>query len=159
MFLVSFNHWLSRTHIGILMRDSTYAFPVVEIVHLLALAIFGGGILLVDLRFLNLGFRTQSASTVARELLPVTAGGVLAMSISGLLMYAGGPLRYCHNPAFQLKMTLFVVALIVHFGLQISVSRSVSDKEEPVKMQKVGAVVSLLLWLSIGFAGRAIGYV
>lgn len=159
MFLVSFNHWLASTHLGIFMRDSTYAFPVVEIVHLLGLAIFGGGILLVDLRFLDLGLRTQSASTVARELIPITAGGVLAMSISGLLMYAGGPLRYYHNPAFQLKIALFVVALIVHFGLQISVSRRVSDDEERVRLRKVGAVVSLLLWLSIGFAGRAIGYV
>jgi len=81
------------------------------------------------------------------------------MSISGLLMYAGGPQRYSHNPAFQLKMILFGIALIVHFALQISVSRRVSDKEEYLGMRKACAVLSLLLWLAIGFAGRAVGYV
>ncbi len=158
MFLLAVSHWLARTHLGIFMRDSSYAFPAVEIVHLLSLALFGGSILLVDLRFLNLGFKTQSASRVARELLPITLGGVIAMSISGLLMYAGGPMRYYHNPAFQLKMVLFVIALVGHFTLQIAVAlRTFEGVKEG--FVKAGAVASLVLWFSIGFAGRVIGYV
>ena len=157
-FLVGLSHWLGKTHLGIFVRDSSYAFPAIEMFHLLALAIFGGSVLLVDLRFLNLGFKTQAVPAVARELLPLTLGGVIAMAISGVLMYAGGPMRYFHNPAFQLKMVLFVIALVVHFPLQVAAARSQEVAPARQRLFKVAAVASLLLWFAIGFSGRVIGY-
>ena len=141
------------------MRDSTWDFAIVEVGHLLAFAIFGGAILLVDLRFLNISFRTQPASRVARELLPLTVGGVVAMFISGFLLVANGPVRYYYNPAFRLKMVLFLFALFFHFSLQIRVARQIPSDEKNSIWLKVGAAISLVLWLSIGVAGRAIGYV
>jgi hypothetical protein len=141
------------------MRDSTYAFAIVEICHLLALAVFGGAILLVNLRFLGVAFKLQPISLVARELLPLTGGGVVAMFISGFLLFMGGSMRYYHNPAFRLKMILFVVALVFHFFLQVRASRQSSELSLNSNLLKLGSVVSLLLWFSIGLAGRAIGYV
>ena len=152
-------HWLARTHIAIFMRDSTYAFAIVEMGHLLALAIFGGPILLVNLRFLNLAFRMQPASQIAEELLPLTAGGVAAMFVSGLLLFLGGTVRYYHNPAFRLKIVLFVIALLFHFTLQIRTAREAPVQGNTSLGLKLSAVVSLLLWLTIGLAGRAVGYV
>jgi hypothetical protein len=157
--LLLLSHWLGHTHLGIYIRGSSYAFPAIEIVHLLFLAVFGGAILLVDLRFLNLGFKTQSAAVVARELLPITVGGVIGMVISGLLMYAGGTMRYYHNPAFQAKMAFFLLALIVHFALQFGVARQIPVQEPSGILLKAGAAASLLLWFSVGFAGRVVGYV
>ena len=159
MSLLTFCHWLAKTHLSILMRDSTYGFAVVEIAHLLALAIFGGAVLLVDLRFLDIAFKSQRTSQVARDLLPLTGGGVIVMLISGFLLFLGGPMRYYHNPAFQVKIALFVIALFFHFILQV---RAVSKHSEPGKNSgwiKAGAVISLFLWSAIGLAGRAIGYV
>jgi hypothetical protein len=159
MSLLKFCHWLGRTHLGLFMRNSTYAFAVVEIGHLLALAVFGGAILLVDLRFLGVAFKLQPTSQVARELLPLTAGGLLAMSFTGVLLFMGGTMRYYHNPAFRLKMLLFVIALVFHFALQIRVARQVPELSSNSRWLKFGSVVSLLLWFTIGLAGRAIGYV
>jgi hypothetical protein len=132
---------------------------VVEIIHLLALALFGGGILLVDLRFLGLAFRSQSSSQIAKELLPLTLGGVAAMAVSGFLLFMGGTMRYYHNPAFRLKMLLFAVALVFHFALQTREAKRVAGESERTWPLKAGALFSLALWLSIGLAGRAIGYV
>jgi len=157
-FLVALSHWLGQTHLGVFIRDSSYAFAAIEMLHLLALAIFGGSIILVDLRFLNLGFKTQTAPAVARELLPLTIGGVIAMAISGVLMYAGGPMRYFHNPAFQLKMVLFVIALAIHFPLQMVAARSLEVAPARQRLFQAAAVTSLLLWFAIGFSGRVIGY-
>ncbi|SNT10106.1 hypothetical protein SAMN05421770_104167 [Granulicella rosea] len=159
MLLLQLSRWLGHTHLGVYIRDSSYAFPAIEIVHLLFLAIFGGAILLVDLRFLNLGFKTQSTSEVARELLPVTVVGVIGMFLSGLLMYAGGTMRYYHNPAFQAKMAFFILALLVHFTLQVGAARNIANEGGGGRLLKIGAVASLLLWVSVGFAGRVIGYV
>jgi hypothetical protein len=159
MTLLAFCHWLATTSVGTTMRDSTWGFAIVEVGHLLAFAIFGGAVLLLDLRFLGVGFRTQSVSEVARELLPLTGGGVIVMFVSGLLLVANGPVRYYFNPAFRIKMILFVVALVFHFILQFVAARPAEARERNSVWLKTGAVLSLLLWLSIGVAGRAIGYV
>jgi hypothetical protein len=159
MTFLALCHWLAHSRIGIIMRDSTWDFAIVEIVHLLALAVFGGAVLLVDLRFLGLAFRMQAISKVARELLPLTGGGVVAMLISGLLLLANGPVRYYYNPAFRIKMLLFVLALFFHFTLQIALTRRPLEKERSPVWLRISAVLSLSLWLSIGVAGRAIGYV
>lgn len=159
MSLAKFCHWIGRTHLGIFMRDSTYAFAAVEIFHLLALAVFGGAILLVNLRFLGVAFKSQPSSQVARELLPLTVGGVIAMFLSGFLLFMGGSMRYYHNPAFQLKMLLFCVALVFHFLLQVRVTRWPPELRRNSAWLRLGSVVSLVLWLAIGLAGRAIGYV
>jgi hypothetical protein len=159
MSLIVFCHWLARTHLGVFMRDSTYGFAVIEMGHLLSLAVFGGAVLMVDLRFLGFGFKSQTVSQVAKELLPLTVGGVIAMSISGFLLFMGGPSRYYHNPAFQLKMILFVLALVFHFGLQFIVSRGDAVGTSGSLWLRLSAVISLALWFTIGLAGRAIGYV
>ena len=149
-------HWLAKSTVGVAMRDSTWSFAIVEIVHLIALAIFGGAVLLVDLRLLGRIFKTQPVAQVARELLPISVGGVIVMLISGTLLVASGPMRYYYNPAFRIKMWLFLSALPVHFVLQVVSARK---EGQEAAWQKFGAVASLLLWLSIGLAGRAIGFV
>ncbi len=156
MSALTFFHWLANTGIGVDMRDSTWAFAIVEVIHLIALALFGGAVLLVDMRLLGKGLKTQSTDQIARQFLPITAGGAFVMLLSGALLVASGPMRYYYNPAFRVKMWLFIVAVIVHFFLQISTAR----REATVALwQRAGAVASLLLWLSIGLAGRAIGFV
>ncbi|KAA6460426.1 hypothetical protein DYQ86_15495 [Acidobacteria bacterium AB60] len=141
------------------MRDSTWAFAIVEIGHLLALAVFGGAVLLVDLRFLGFGLRGQSASKVAKELLPLAVSSIGVMLLTGFLMVANGPVRYYFNPAFRFKMILFVIALFFHFVLQIAAARNRQARESLPFRWKAAATISLILWLSIGIAGRAIGYV
>jgi hypothetical protein len=158
MSLLVFFHWLARTHIGIAMRDSTWGFAIVEIVHLIALAIFGGAILFVDSRLIGIRFTAQPAPLVARELLPVTVGGVAVLFVTGSLLLASGPMRYCYNTPFRIKMWLFFIALIFHFVLQVKVAqRDPEDDRSGLGLRAAGAF-SLFLWASIGIAGRAIGY-
>jgi hypothetical protein len=158
MSILVFFHWLAQTHIGIVMRDSTWAFAIVEIGHLLGLAVFGGAVLFVDARLLGFGFTTQSTPQVARELLPITAVGVAVMLVTGSLLLASGPMRYYYNTPFRIKMWLFFIALFFHFTLQIAVARQDSQQDRSSPARKAAGAVSLLLWFGIALAGRAIGY-
>jgi hypothetical protein len=158
MSFLPFFHWLAQTHIGIAMRDSTWAFAIVEIVHLVALAIFGGAILFVDSRLIGIRFTAQPAPQVARELLPVTVGGVAVLFVTGSLLLASGPMRYYYNTPFRIKMALFFIAVIFHFILQIGVARRDPINDSSSLGRKTAGAFSLLLWASIGIAGRAIGY-
>jgi hypothetical protein len=158
MSFLSFFHWLAHTSLSIALRDSTWGFATIEIVHLITLAFFGGAVLFVDLRLLGLSLKSQPAPIVAREFLPITGGGVIVMLITGSLLLASGPMRYYYNTPFRIKMWLFFIALFFHFAMQISIARRNPDTDRETSLRKVGGVLSLLLWATIGIAGRAIGY-
>jgi hypothetical protein len=74
-------------------------------------------------------------------------------------MMANGPVRYYYNPAFRFKIILFAVAVLFQFALQTWAARRDQPGEVRPFWIKAGAIVSLILWFSIGVAGRAIGYV
>jgi len=156
MSLLFLFHWLAHSWLGVKLSSSTWAFAVIEIVHLLALAIFGGAVLLLDLRFFGVGFNTQPARQVARGLLPLVTASLLVLLITGILMVASGPMRYYYNAAFRAKLTLFAVATVIQAALQYSVATSDNETQ---RWTRFIAAISLLLWLGVGLAGRAIGYV
>jgi hypothetical protein len=80
---------------------------------------------------------------------------------SGMLMIIGEPVRSLENPIFQLKMTLLVAAIIATLSYQVPLGKDpafwdvTSSRRGIVRLI---AVVSLLLWVGIVFAGRWIAY-
>lgn len=158
MLFLHFFHWLAQTGLGIAIRDSTWAFAIIEIIHLIVLAIFGGAILMLDLRFMGFGFTTQPAPQVARSFLPITVVGAAILFVTGALLLASGPMRYYYNTPFRIKMLLFFLAIIFHFILQIRVARRDSSTDYISTSRKAAGAFSLFLWASIAIAGRAVGY-
>lgn len=53
MSLLSFAQWIQGTAFFTAMRGSAYVYPIVLAVHLIAIVLFGGMILLVDVRLLG----------------------------------------------------------------------------------------------------------
>ena len=68
MNLFPFFQWCEATSLGTAIRESTWAFAVIESVHLLALSVIGGAVLLVDLRLLGFGLRAPARSTISRAM-------------------------------------------------------------------------------------------
>src|SRR6185436_18235268 len=87
MNLLPFFQWCEATSLGSAIRESTWAFAVIESVHLLALSVIGGAILLVDLRLLGLGLRRQALADVAREIQPWLIAGLSVMIVSGVALF------------------------------------------------------------------------
>jgi hypothetical protein len=76
-------------------------------------------------------------------------------------MIIGEPARSLKNPAFQLKMTLLVAALVVTGLIQFFQRRDAGFGDlgrGPRAVAVTVAVVSLALWTAIIFAGRWIAY-
>jgi hypothetical protein len=158
MSFLPFFHWLAQTHIAALMRDSTWAFAIVEILHLIGLAAFGGAVLFFDLRLMGVGFTRQSVPQVASEFLPITVGGIAVMFVTGFLLLVSGPMRYYYNTPFRIKMCLFFIGVIYHLVLQVTISRQKPELQIRKSGLKFAGAVSVLVWSGVGIAGRAIGY-
>lgn len=157
MSLLHLFRWIRHTPLSLYIQHSTWDFAAIEMIHLLGLAIFGGAILLVNLRLLGIGLRRQPAAQVARDLLPVLLVGLGAMIVSGVLMVTAYPLKYYFNSWFRLKMLFLAIAVVFYFLLHCRIVRS-GENAAVSPASKVAAVVSLALWLCVGLAGRAIGF-
>ncbi len=156
MPLLELFRWVEHTRLSIAIRSSTWGFAIVEMVHLLGLAVLGGSILVLGLRALNVILQRQSLARVARGVAPLLLGGLLAMVCSGALLVADGPLRYYANTAFRAKMLMLAVAMACGVPLYRAARRA-SGPGGPPRWLRWAAALSLALWLAIGLAGRAIG--
>ncbi len=132
------------------MQQSTYAFAIVEMIHLLSLTMLGGVILVVDLRIFGLGLKSQTAGALAQQLNPFLLWSLVVSAISGILLLSEEPVKCYYNPAFRAKMLSLVVAVAFYFFIQQRLSGGYA---------KWAGAVSLLLWLCVGLAGRAIGLI
>ena len=156
MSTVHFLRWLLHTHLSVEMRNSHWGFAIVEMTHLLGLAGLGGSILVVDLRLLGVVLRRQPVARVAEDLWPILIGSLAVMFASGTLLATAFPLKYYYSPAFRLKMLILALAISFYFTLHLRVVRS--DPNRLSAWSKIAAFVSLVLWLGVGIAGRAIGF-
>lgn len=157
MSLLPVFQWLAHSAFGVLMQESKWAFAIVEMVHLLALALLGGAVLIVDLGLLGLGLRRQPIGHIARELTPLFASSLVVMAVSGVVLLSEEALKCYYSPAFRAKMALLLLAVLFSITLHRSVIRSSITTQVNWK-RRAAAVISLLLWLGVGLAGRAIGF-
>jgi hypothetical protein len=156
MSLLPLFHWYDHTALAAAMRKSTWAFAVVEMIHLIGLALLGGAVLIVNLRLLGVVLRGRPADRIARELWPFLVASVAALTVTGVLMISEETMKCYHSAAFRLKMLLFVPALLLSFGIHRKLDAGAEP--EPGRAAKLAAGASLVLWLGVGAAGRAIGY-
>src|SRR4029450_10611299 len=68
------------------MREALWAYPAVEAIHILALGLVVGSIVIVDLRLLGLS-RDVPVSRLSRHALPWTVGAFVVAMCTGLLMF------------------------------------------------------------------------
>lgn len=155
--MLPFFEWCEATSIGAAIRESLWLFPVIESFHLLALALIGGMVLLVDLRLLGWGLRSRPSSELAREAEPWLVGGLAVMIVSGFLLFTSESIKCYYSPAFWTKMTALVPALVFTFTLRRKAAMRGEDALRPV-WRRLAAAVSLSLWTIVGASGRWIGF-
>jgi len=153
--------WLERLplseHIGF-----TWWFPFLESIHVLAIALLVGSILMVDLRLLGLAATKYAANRVTRELIPWTWGALCVAMVAGTGMFMTRAATYLENPAFQTKLVLLLLA---GGNMALFQFRTFRDVEvwntavvTPVAARVAGAA-SLLLWAGVVLAGRWTGHI
>jgi hypothetical protein len=156
-FLKAFCTWCDQSFFGNAIRNSKWLFPFVEIVHLLALGILGGAILLINMRALGLRFRNDRVSDIAKQIEPWIIFSLIVMLASGFFLFSSEAMRMYFNLAFRFKMACLLLALVFTFTLYRKVMIAEQTQVSPRKL-KLAALLSITLWSGVALAGRAIGY-
>ena len=127
-----------------------------QIVHVLGFILLLAALLMLSLRLLGLILKKQPLPQVARDATRLIWVGLGAAVASGVLMFVSTPKLYYFNWAFELKMALFLAAIIV----QLALFRRVAASESPSPaLARTAVALSLLSWFGVGLAGRMIGFI
>jgi len=154
--------WLQGTWPSTVVRDTTWAFPMVEMVHLFGIVTLVGTTLALDLRLMNLWLRPWPVSLLMRRLLPWSWAAFVVMVLTGSALFVSDPLRFFYNPSFRIKMVLIVLAGVNAFVFQITAFRSLENWDlntSTPRGAKIAGFCSLVLWFGIVAAGRWIAFV
>jgi len=155
--LLPFFEWCETLWLGQAVVGSNWLFPVIESVHLLALALLGGAIFLVDLRLLGLGLKDRPVSELARDARPWLLAALAGMILTGVPLFLSEPIKCYYSTAFWIKMTTLPIALLFAFTVRARVTRTGAVQNSARRQQLVGAL-SIALWFTVAAAGRWIGF-
>jgi hypothetical protein len=161
MSLASLFHAIQETGWATGIRESALVYPVIMTCHLTAIALFGGMILMTDLRLLGLAMQSRPVADVVGGLRFWKCAGFVIMVTCGFLLAASKADDYYGNPYFRMKMSL--LALVgVHelvFGRSVYAKAAEYDRTSQIpRLAKLAACLSLLLWIGLVCCGRWIAY-
>lgn len=161
MSLLAFSEWLAATEGSIALHESMYMYPIVESTHVLALCLFVGFAIVLDLRLLGLVLKNAPVPSVAERLLPWTIGGFVVMVITGVLLFYAIPVRSYQSVFFRAKVIMLILAGInvwyFHTRVYPRVAEWGHDVITPKAARRAG-LLSLILWAGIIVTGRMIAY-
>src|SRR5579864_1459522 len=103
-FLLPFFKWAETLSVSVAIRDSKWLFPAIEGVHIIALAVLFGTILVLDLRLFGVTLRTKPVNQLAYQLQPFTLVSLVIILSSGFLLYASEAMKCYASVPFQVKM-------------------------------------------------------
>lgn len=129
-----------------LLNQTQWGFAAIEAVHLLALGLLGGCVILLNMRLLGVGMTSAPPSLLERNLRPWLISGVATVLLTGIVIGMLNPDKLYTSPAFFVKMVSLVAALIFTFA----VANNVAHKDNVVALPmplKILAVVAFGFWL------------
>lgn len=156
--LIELTRWLEHSALGQGIHNSSWLFPFIEVFHLIAIGILGGAVLLIDLRLFGWGLRRHSVGELSRDVQPVLNTGLAVLIVSGFLLYTSEGAKMYFNTAFRFKMLCLLLAVLYTFTWHRRITTN-AGTDTPALGTKLAAALSMLLWISVGLGGRAIGFI
>lgn len=130
-----------------------WAYPMLEVVHILGVALLVGNLVLLEMRVFGVA-RDLNLMSLARLSLALAMTGFSLAALSGLLMFATQPMELLANRVFTAKMLLLMLA-----GCNAAWFHGRQSLQRLDGWAKAQMALSMLIWLLVLACGRWIGYV
>jgi hypothetical protein len=159
--IIEFLTWLEQTQCAQFMRESDWAFPTVETLHVLALTTVFGTIAIIDLRLCGVASTNRRFTEMANELLPWTWGAFALAVMFGSLLFASHAIIYFNNTAFRLKFLFMLFAGVNMAVFEFYTRRTVESWDLGTRIPvaaRLAGVLSLAFWIASVYLGRQTGW-
>lgn len=161
MSVHAFAEWLGQTPTSQVIQNVSWIIPTVQSIHIVCICIVISAVFMVDLRLLGVIGRSQPTAAYTSRFLTWIWPTLVVLLLTGAILITGEPTRSLENPAFVTKMVLLILAMITTAVLQRPTFKDPAYWELTAAHKNSAralAVLSLLLWVGIVFAGRWIAY-
>ena len=157
-----FCDWLSRTNLSVAFQSANWFVPVVQTVHIIAIAILLTSVYVVSFRLIGLTRSTQPLATLTARSAPWVWIALCVLLATGILLTITEPARELLNWVFRVKM-LLVLALA---GMVLLVQRRTranpdywTQSAPRRRAARTVGIAAVLIGAGIVTAGRWIAYV
>jgi hypothetical protein len=160
-FTAAILKWLETTPLSVFILESEWAFPSIESIHVIAIALVIGTISIVDLRLLGLASTKRGFTELSHEVLPWTWLAFVVAAIAGLLLFISHATEYFANMAFRIKLLLILLAGLNMLYFHLFTCRNISewDRSSAVPLAaRITGGISLACWIAVVGFGRWIGF-
>jgi len=161
-WLAAFCSWLDSTWLSQLLQRVEWIVPLVQTVHILAIGVVVSAVFVFNLQLIGMVRHHPSLASAAARFLSIVWWTLPVLLITGIVLIIAEPARSLGSTAFQLKMVLLACAVIVTLWYRSlfarDPTRDPSRIERGYRPPKLAAIVCMLLWVGIIFAGRWIAY-
>jgi hypothetical protein len=153
--------WIAATPASQTVQSLDGYVPATQSIHIFAIALVMVSAAMLNLRVLGLMNRSLTIVNLATRFRRPLWIGICVLAISGLALLLAEPQRSLVSQVFQLKMLLLVMAIAVTLWLHRTIRLqaiswdAIGTAPAPVRAM---ALLSMLIWISILFAGRWIAY-
>ncbi len=137
------------------LNSNEWAFPLTECFHIAAFAFSVGTIAVVDVNMLGIGLRKTTAAQLVKDTGIWTLLGLIVVITSGLAIFSSDPIHYYYNKSFRFKMFALLAGIVYNYTIHRKVALSGNSSGASVAV----AAVSILIWVSIVFAGLFIAFI
>ncbi len=156
MSLEPFFIWMQDHAFSAFILNSTWFSPIVQVLHLVSLAVFAGAVLVVDLRLIGVGLTRVPLAKVASDAMPWLIWGLVALLITGWPSVMSTAMKQYYSPFFWWKMELLLLGLIFTFTIRRRLTLAEEGQLGPV-WPKVAGVFSIAVWTGVAIGARLIG--
>jgi len=160
--ILSMCQWIQSTAFFTAFRGSSIIYPAIMSIHLVGIAIFGGMVLMTNMRLLGLAMRKRSVSDVIDQFRFSKRIGLVLIAVCGILLLGSKAEEYYYNSFFRIKMLLLALVFIHGWMFRGSVYDNAAEIDLARRIPgraKLAAILSLVLWTGVACAGRGIGYI
>ena len=154
--VLTFFEWMEGSTLALIFQSAVWYSPLIQVVHLVAVAVFAGSLLVVDLRLLGTGLTSTPVRQVAQDAQPWLVGGLIALAITGTPTMASTAIKQYYSPFWWWKMEMLALGLVFIFTIRRQLLQS-EAAEEGGLWPKVVALVSISLFLGVTIGARLIG--
>ncbi|MBP7451424.1 MAG: hypothetical protein KA914_01380 [Ottowia sp.] len=129
-----------------------WAYPALEVVHILGIALLLGNLLVLEVRVFGVA-KALPVQALARLSLGLASVGFALAVVSGLTMFASQPQELLASRVFTLKMLLIGLA-----GCNALWFHARGSLQRMDGMARALMLLSTLIWLAVLVCGRWIAY-
>jgi len=157
MSALAFFEWLDASLLGAAAKAYGGVYAGAQSLHLTALALLGGTVLVTDLRLLNILLRDVPSEVIAEEAHKWFKIALCVMVASGVFMVAGVAQKAYYNEAYWAKMAALLIGILFVFFLKRPLLQRDHSTITPWVLKAV-AIASTMVWFTVAACGRWIGF-